>query len=314
MGKNELQRHLEKLISHPILRGFIRLLGFRISRSILNQTLIRLLIPKSVVQTLSASVGQYFTRYLTENSREVNLEKAGQFIRHYRLKLSEDIVVLNLNRRNILQVCASDVAIEGMENFYQAINMHRGILAVGSHVGSVILGTIAFVNLINNVAEDQRRSIRICTDPYVTNFFPPSQHQDKYSFILNDLNRFEMINLMNTALKSRQIVTTNLDVLAGGTSTEVFRLFNRANVLLPAVVSSAKMAIMAEAVLLPWTNRRDKYNRFILRFEKPIVPGEQPRELSEELCRLLEKWILENPEQWIYWDRFHKRLMSDEPL
>ena len=287
-------------------------MGFRISRSLLYHTLIRFLIPKSIIQTLYASVEQYFARYLIENCREVNLEKARQFIRHYRLKLCEDIVVLNLSRKRIPQVLAKNVVIEGMGNFHQAIERQRGVLAVGAHVGSVILGTVAFVNLFNGVTNSRRRSIRICTDPYVTRFFTPRQHHDNYSFISNSLNRHEMINRIIAALKSREIVTTNLDVMSGGSSAEVFRLFNKANVFLPAVVGSAKLAILAEAVILPWSNRRDEHNRLVLKFENPIVPGEQTNGLAEELCRLLEKWILENPEQWIYWDRFQKRLLNDE--
>jgi lauroyl/myristoyl acyltransferase len=123
-----------------------------------------------------------------------------------------------------------------------------------------------------------------------------------------------MIRRILAALNAGQIVTTNLDVMSAGASAEVFRLFEKANVLLPAVVGAAKAAKLSRALVLPWSNRRDGHGRLVLRFEQPFFADEGAAALSQRLRDLLENWIVESPEQWIYWDRFEKRLCSDEAL
>jgi len=32
--------------------------------------------------------------------------------------------------------------------------------------------------------------------------------------------------------------------------------------------------------------------------------------LCEKLVSILEGWIRESPEQWMYWDRFHRRVVN----
>lgn len=309
-----MKGNIEKLISHPLLKGLIRLSGFRLSRSILYYTIARCLIPRKVVLSLLASIRLYFSRYLDENNGAAIRERARRYIRHYKMKLCEDIVMLNLSRRAIPKVINANVEIKGMENFDHAMDGQRGVLAVGSHVGSVIWGTVAFVHFANSFPSARRRFISICTDPYAGRFFPPGGKQDRYSFIPNSSNPQRMIERILAALNAGQIVTTNLDVLCGGASTRVFRLFGKADVLLPAVVGAAKTAKSSGAVVLPWSNRRDEHDRLILSFEQPFTPDEATSALSARLRDLLEKWIRESPEQWIYWDRFHKRLLNDEPL
>ena len=305
-----MKGNIEKLISHPLLRGLIRLSGFRLSRSILYYTIARCLIPRKVVLSLLASVRLYFPRYLEENEGAAIRERARQYIRHYKMKLCEDIVILNQSRRAIPKVIAANVEIKGMENFDRAMDAQRGVLAVGSHVGSVIWGTVALVQCANSVPSARHRFISICTDPYAGRFFPPGGHQDRYAFIPNDLDPPRMIERILAALHAGQIVTTNLDVLSGGASTRVFPLFGTAEVFLPAVVGAAKIAKASEAVVLPWSNRRDERGRLVLSFEQPFAPDGATSALSARLRDLLEKWIRESPEQWIYWDRFHKRLLN----
>lgn len=308
-----MTRDRERLLTHPLIRASVGLLGFRISRFLFYSTITRLLIAKNDLGQLSKTVEGYFTRYVAAGNPNIT-PKSEVFIYHYKMKLCEDITLLNLNRCRLPRVLARNVRVEGTENYRRALEAGKGILAVGSHVGSVLLATAAFVNISSTVAHPLSRRVNICTDPYAIRFFPPRTIHDTYAFIPNDLNRQAMIARIVAALKSREVVMTNLDVLSGGSSTEGFRLFNKTNILLPAVVASAKLALLAEAVVLPWRNRRDERNRLVLRLENPIWPNSDIQALSEQLRSMLEKWILENPEQWIYWDRFHKRLIEDETV
>ena len=307
-------KNIEKLVTHPVLRGFVRLWGFRCSRFVLYHTIARILIPRKAIRRLAASARRYFARYLEPSESGACRRKAEKFTHHYRKKLCEDIIMLNLDRENIPGVVRTDVGFEGLDHLRRAMEGQRGVLAVGAHVGSVVWGTVALVHCINGQRTARRRVAYICTDPYASRFFPPSENPDTYSFVPNSLEPHQMIRRMLAALNAGQIVTTNLDVMYGGASAQAFRLFEKANVLLPAVVGAAKVAKLSRALVLPWSNRRDEHDRLVLRFEQPLVADGDVEALSQRLRDLLEKWIVESPEQWIYWDRFEKRLLYDEAL
>jgi len=126
---------------------------------------------------------------------------------------------------------------------------------------------------------------------------------------------------MLETLQLRGVVTTNLDVLHGGTSSRVFDLLGR-RVFLPSLVGAAKVALRTGATVLPFVTARTDEG-FRVRLERPFgpvpelgsqLPGDPPEltALCERLRVLLEGWIAELPEQWVYWDRLHKRL-AEEP-
>ena len=304
-----MTKNIEKLVTHPVLRGLVRWWGFRCSRFVLYHTMARILMPRKVIRRLAASARQYFAGYLEASESGTCRRRARRFIHHYRMKLCEDIVMLNLDRAAIPGVVRAGVEFEGLDHLRRAMEAERGVLAAGAHVGSVVWCTVALVHCINAQRTTRHRVVYICTDPYAARFFPPSENQDTYSFIPNSLDPRQMIRRILAALNAGQIVTTNLDVMSGGASTQAFRLFEKADVLLPAVVGAAKAAKLSKALVLPWSNRRDEHGRLVLRFEQPFVADADVEALSQRLRGLLEKWILESPEQWIYWDRFEKRLL-----
>jgi hypothetical protein len=139
------------------------------------------------------------------------------------------------------------------------------------------------------------------------------------SFIYTHRRKGIVASEIVRALENRFVVTTNLDVLTGGCSTRSYRLFDGVRVHLPAVVGAAKVVLYSDAVILPWFNTRSQDGRLSLFIEKPIVPApfgggriteDHPacKDLCGKLACKLEGWVAGHPEQWIYWDRFHKHL------
>ena len=89
--------------------------------------------------------------------------------------------------------------------------------------------------------------------------------------------------------------------------------------MLPALVGAAKMALSTGATILPWLCLRTRVG-YRLEILPPLGPVKRLRQADEThpevqaLCgrlrAILEGWIHDQPAQWVYWDRLHKRLIS----
>ncbi|MFH1132832.1 MAG: hypothetical protein V1754_15975, partial [Pseudomonadota bacterium] len=198
-----------------------------------------------------------------------------------------------------------------------------------------VLGTTAFLSLYLTVPQELYPVTRLCAEPEAERF--PSvlknlqvvlkDYGGDVDFILTRRDNKTISTQICDTLSAGGLVTTNLDVLMGGGSRMVFPLFGGnvnqrvARVYLPALVGAAKTALRTGSTLLPWINLRTKTG-FRLILEDPIgpvpclgqsVPDDHPELLAlcERLRIILERWIVQNPEQWTYWDRLHKRLVQE---
>jgi lauroyl/myristoyl acyltransferase len=323
----------ERFINNGILRAVANNLDFRLSQFIVLKALLPFIIPENVAAMLAQNVSCYLKEFFPFLSDEEVERKVDAFLWHYKYKFSEDCIVLNLNFDKSLKVIEKYTAIHGKENLMKALDQGRGVLAVGSHVGSVLFGTMTFLSVFLTLEGRGFNGIKVCTEPDVIQFPSVFQRLEKafkqynyqFSFIITRRHKKDVAMEIANALRAGSIVTTNMDVVMGGRSRMQFRLFEKALVYLPALAGAVKVALQTGATILPWTNIRDKGGHLILTIEEPIIPlhhisgkidNDDPEfiRLREKLRAILERWITDDPEQWMYWDRLHHRLINKNNL
>ncbi|MGA1840705.1 MAG: hypothetical protein ACMUIU_08785 [bacterium] len=323
----------ERLINNLFLRILVNHIGFKMSRFIMLKWILPSILHEKMIDKMAGQVTGYFKTFFPSLSDEEVERKVDEFLWHYKYKFCEDCIVLNLNFDKSLKLIDKYTMIEGRENLLKAMDSGQGILAVGSHVGSILFGSITLFSIYRNIPKENYQKIKICTEPDVPRFPTAFQRLEEalkrfqldISFINTRRHKSDVGWEMSNALKAGYLVTTNLDVLTGGGSRKQFRLFDSVQVYLPAIAGSVKLALLTGAVILPWHNVRDKDGRLRLTIEEPIGPFPVPEgqiddqypefiNLCEKLRDILEGWIKENPEQWTYWDRLHLRLAKNEGL
>ena len=323
-------RNPEKLINNFCLRALVNTLGYKSSKFIIQRGLLPIIMPKKMMEMMTQNVSYYFHTFFPELSDEDAERKVNEFLWHYTSKLCEDCIALNFTFPKTRKLTDKYTIIAGRENLLKAIDKEQGILAVGSHIGSILWGTMAFLLTYLDIPKKNCYGINICTEPDAPRF--PTIYkrlEDAFkiyhldiSFILTHRHKKDVGLNIRSALKARYLVTTNLDVLRGGGSKKKFKLFDKTLVYLPAIAGTAKIALQTGATILPWVNRRDKKGRLKITIEKPIGPlpkfkgkiyDDTPEFITvcEKLRVILERWIKDTPEQWAYWDRFHNRLITN---
>jgi KDO2-lipid IV(A) lauroyltransferase len=115
------------------------------------------------------------------------------------------------------------------------------------------------------------------------------------------------------ALKLRQHLRRNgLVFLLGDFSRPSFdacQLFGRPSALPAGAVT---LALASGAPIVPLVTWREHWRRHAMRFEAPIAlherftPAQRPAALRE-LAAVLERLILQRPDQWLYWFNVHER-------
>jgi lauroyl/myristoyl acyltransferase len=305
----------EALMANSLVRTLINVFGFKLSHAIISRCVVPRLIPSPVLRRLLRTVDAYFKKYLPHADI-----KAGYFIFHFRSKLAEDVILVNFSFKKTVKFIEKEVIVKGKENIEKALIHGRGIILLGAHLGSIMLGTMALMKACFDTPAFANQDIHICTEPDMIRF-PGNLRRVKKAvkayktnihFILTSRKRALIADDMIHALKQKNIIFTNMDVVRGGSDRHVFTLFGEAELTLPALCGAVKIASLTGATILPWYNVRDRKGRFILTCEEPVFLSSEtsvPYELAEKLCRVLEKWITLYPEQWIYWDRFGKRLV-----
>ncbi|MBN1696657.1 MAG: hypothetical protein JW881_03995 [Spirochaetales bacterium] len=330
-------KHPEAFIKNRLIKAFVNHAGFDAARFILQRVIVSMIIPAAMMKKLALTIDSYFKSYIPRMGKGV----AG-YLYHFKRKLAEDIIAVNLSFENTVNLIEKKVTIRGKENIDSALSSKKGIILLGAHFGSIILGTMSMLKACFDSASFPRprasfprprasfsgRSIHMCTEPDMIRF-PENLKRLKEAvrvyntalyFILTDKKGHDIAHDMINALDRGNIISTNMDVLRGGSDTYQFTLFGKARVTLPALMGAVKVACMTEAAILPWYMVRDG-GGFVLTCEAPVFAGEtgdrgssRPQSgahaaVAEKLRGLLEQWIIRNPEQWVYWDRFGKRLV-----
>lgn len=318
----------EKLINNVAFRTLVRTAGFERARAVFDRVVIPMLMPSAKRDLLGARVAEHLQQYFPEFDQPEARRRADAFLRHWTKKFAEDCVCINSTKiKQFTTAIEKLVEFEGEENFVAAHRADAGVLAVGSHVGSVSFGTTALLYHFLNLPREEYPRIRLCSEPEVARYpgvlrlleEALGDFGGEVRFVFTHRESKEISVDLSSVLLEKGFVTTNIDVLMGGGSKQVFPLFDTARVLLPAVVGAARTALRTGSAVLPWVCYRKKtgYRMIVEPMIGPVpklgrvVPPDHPEmvALCEQLRATLERWISAEPEQWAYWDRFHKRLV-----
>jgi lauroyl/myristoyl acyltransferase len=254
--------------------------------------------------------------------------RGAAFVGHYRKKLAEDIIAVNLPMQRMDDFVDRNVELNGTDHLFQAVDQGRGVILASAHIGSPSLNLWILGKLFCQIPAARRPRGRACVDEEVWRY-PKALAAMKavaqgYSFDVDFTNASQpkgvvARELADTLLQAGAL-STNLDVMNGGRGRAPLPLFDGASVVMSALVGAAKVALRTGCMVVPYLNVR-RERGFQVHFERPIGPlprlGAELSSQSPELKQLVgtlrgivERWILLYPEQWLYWDRFHRRLVQ----
>ena len=321
----------EQLINNAAFRALVNRGGFMLARSAILRTVLPLAFPAARRRELQQRVSGHFARSFPQWDEAERSARVKSFLHHWGCKFAEDCIAVNVDGLDrYKQLVDRHVVFEGAAHLREALDWGAGVLVVGCHVGSISFCTNSLLSLFLDIPRQQWPVVRMCAEPEVERFPTVLKHVEAamndfggdVEFILAGDQRGSVASQMIETLEMRGLVTTNLDVLHGGTSARVFELLGR-RVFLPSLVGAAKVALRTGATVLPFVTLRTD-DGFRVRLERPFgpvpllgpqLPDDHPEltALCERLRGLLEGWIAGQPEQWVYWDRFHRRLAEVEP-
>ena len=319
----------DRLVNNAPFRALVNHAGFFRARSAIRRAFLPLVIPPWKQRQLRGRVAHQLSRCFPLLDARAIGAAADAFIYHWGSKFSEDCLALSLDSiERYRRIIDGHVLICGTDNFHRALDHGVGVLVVGSHVGSTTFGTNAFLSRYLTLPRERYPVTRLCADPEIRRFPKVLENAESalrdyggdIRFIFTDRSFRSIATEMCEILAAGGLVTTNLDVMMGGSNRSPFPLFGQVQVFLPAVIGAARTALRTGAVILPWSNLRTAAG-FSLEIEPPIGPvprlgvdfaDDHPELLAlcEILRRRLEDWITTNPEQWVYWDRFHQRIVA----
>ena len=322
----------EPLMNNAALRALVQHVPFPQARGLLRRGLLPLVIPPRRMRKLVGVVDAHMARFLPELDAAERRRRVEAFAWHYGCKFAEDGVCLNVaNIDRWIAILGRYLVQEGAEHAHAAVAHGRGVLAVGSHVGAPVLGTLGLLYQFYHLPRDRYPRARLCAEPEVRRYPGLLANEEEVlrdigadvRFILTQRESRDIASDIAAMLGEGMLVTTNLDVVEGGGSQMALPLFGgRAHLRLPALVGAAKVALRAGAVVLPWRCLRER-RRLRLQVSEPIGPlprlGPEATEdhpevlaLVERLRAILDDWIRTAPEQWCYWDRFAKRVVRQD--
>lgn len=319
-------KNREEIINNKVIYLVTNLLNFKLVVLFLNVFIHPLVLPNKQLKQLKRIVSGNFSYFFPEWKEDEIEQKSNNYIRHLKLKMQEDILLLNYNYKNKTKIIERNTIIENAEVFSKAISQGKGILLVGSHVGSILLSTYSILHLYTKLNKDHP-GISTCIEPDVFSFRAFTDyiaHVNKNNLIqMNTINtasdKKAVAKEMIQALLNNRIVTSPLDVAKGGSNENIFSFFNKMNIYLPALVGITKIAVHTNSIILPWVNYRDDNNKLHIAFEEPIQwhinknrpQTEKVQKINNELFSILENWIQKFPDQWVYWDRLAYREVND---
>jgi lauroyl/myristoyl acyltransferase len=319
----------EKLVANDAIKALVRTTNLATTRRVLRHTLLELMAPPWKRAQLRRRMRGYLRSYFPEYDDRSAAALADAFVGHWVTKYADDCFTINMPDIHYAKAAFDRyVTFEQPELFREAVERGAGVIAAGAHMGSISFGTFAMLSRVLDIPVERSPIVRICSDPEMERYpaIPPL-----IDGALRDFGRDGRIILtrrdpkvialeMAETLEQGGVLTTNLDVMMGGRDQTPFQMFGKARVRLPALMGAAKVALRAGATILPWICLQAG-DGFRLRFERPIgpvpklgpvIPDEHPAlvALSLQLRDVLQGWIRWHPEQWVYWDRFHRRLVT----
>lgn len=320
---------VEKLVANDAIKALIRATNLATTRRVLRHTLLELLAPPWKRAQMRRRVRSYLELYFAEYNDRTVAALSEAFVWHWVTKHADDCFTINLPDVHYAKAAFDRyVTFEHPERFREAVERGAGVIATGAHMGSISFGTFAMLSRVLDIPVERSPVIRICSDPEMERY--PAipglidgalRHFGRDGRILLTRRDPKAIALeMAATLEQGGVLTTNLDVMMGGRDRTPFLMFGKARVRLPALMGAARVALRAGATILPWICLQSGAG-FRLRFEPligpvpklgPTFPDDHPAlvELSLQLRDVLQGWIRWHPEQWVYWDRFHRRLVT----
>ena len=192
---------------------------------------------------------------------------------------------------------AERVTVEGLEHFDEALKRSKGAVIVTGHFGSWEL-----------------MGARLKSQGYPINFLVGEQTNVAVDNMMNDLRRSKCIGIISMgasmrgvlkALKQNKFVAMLSDQDAG--SKGVFVEFMGRPASTP--FGPASFAVRTGAALIAGFAVRENLSHHRVKLEAPLVPvpgasaeGESLR-LTQEYTSLLEKYVRERPDQWLWLHR-----------
>lgn len=318
--------NLEKLLRNPLWRTLVNRTDFLHARALLAAGLIPLVLPpwkkKALKKNLKTQLRDCFP-LLTDTALDA---LADGYCHHWTNKVVDDCLALNLEGSdNFKRIIEGHMLFVGEDHYRCAMAAGRGVICVGAHFGSLALCTPAMIYMMHK-HPTPNQFMRITTEPDLERFsviMENTRHVltefdlDVDYIVTSNGPRYVAKSMVDALLKSG-IVTTNMDVMRGGSGRNIFYLFeSKIPIVLSALVGAVKIALQTGATLLPWVSYRTA-SGYSVRIEEPITAPKTAKEdideqnnnftqICLELKKVLEGWILTAPEQWFYWDRFAKR-------
>jgi len=191
--------------------------------------------------------------------------------------------------------------IIGEENIKEALKLGKGVILATAHMGNWESGG-KVLHQHHNVAVIYKKQRNQYFDEFNNNL------RTKDGIVLVRNNRQELKTIFRL-LKQNYILAILMDQHAG--SKGILTSF----LGLPAssFPGTAKISLKLKCPIVPGVAIRDKKGNNILVCEKMILPDNYPnddrgiKELTEEVIKIIEKFIIEHPAQW-FW--VHKRWKS----
>ncbi len=185
----------------------------------------------------------------------------------------------------------------GWENLEEALSLNRGVILASAHLGNWELAGsyIATRKKISVIIKRQK-------NPLFNKYMIESRNKMNIKVIDMKTSLREVMK----DLKNNYIVTILIDQNAGRRGIKTDFLSHPAS----TYAGTAKIALKTKSPIVPAFAVRDKNDINTFYFEKPIYTDnleyndENIKKITDELNKILEKYILTYPEQW-FW--VHKR-------
>ena len=318
----------ERLINNAPFRALVPRAGFFGARALIRTAVVPLFVPPWKQARVRKLVRAHMAFCFPALSERALSATANAFLHHWMCKFSEDSLALSIPTIDRWRALIDrHVLFWGLEHFFDAVRLGRGVVMAGSHVGSPTFCNNVFLSRYLELPADQRPATRICGDPEIRRFPVVERLCEKageeygtdLSFVYPDDGLKETAVEICQVLEGGGVILTNIDVLSGGSSQRPFPLFDdRIQVTLPALVGAARSALRTGAAIVPWNNIRTAAG-FSVTLHPPLgpfdplgpdIPDDHPEmvALCHTLLHRLEGWIRKTPEQWVYWDRLHRKV------
>ncbi|MBN2736960.1 MAG: hypothetical protein JXR70_08275 [Spirochaetales bacterium] len=296
-------------------------------RTVFQKQMLTSFFSLAMQEELKVKVAGYFKSYLNKTQAE-SWSLAEDYLEHYLSKITDDVMLLNWPIGRLRARLEKMLVVRGVENLHKALGSDRGVILLGSHIGSVFLGTLGLLKICLEDPALEKRGLSVCSEPEMASY-PLIHNWAKAAGKIYHAS-IEVINVNNAkgnpailmigALKKKRLLTTNMDVLDAGGDRGGVCLLNTMQLCLPALSGALECAYHSGAMVLPWFNIRDGRGKLKVIFERPLdYFAKEDSTMKKEawvmksrkhMLDLFQKYLETYPDQWLYWDRLEKRLVK----